>query len=272
MEQIFAPGLFADEVVVVTGGGSGIGRCVAEEVGRLGAKVAICGRTQEKLDKGVEHLEAAGVTVLAKTCDTRKPELVGEFVDAVMERFGRIDALVNNAGGQFPTTAETLQLKGFEAVVRNNLFGTFNMTQAIAKKAFFKQKSGRVVNVTAQIKRGFPGMMHTGAARAGVENMTKSIAVEWINRGVRINCVAPGTIRTSGTKQYPPVLLEMSRKSIPMRRLGTAEETAHLIVYLASKAASYVTGQTWYIDGGASLHGDSFHIPDEVPGGEPPAV
>ncbi len=272
MEQIFASGMFSGQVVVVTGGGSGIGRCVAEEAGKLGAKVAICGRKQGKLDLAKTELSAMGIDVFAKTCDTRVPEQVIEFVDAVLAQFGRIDVLVNNAGGQFPTMAEHLQLKGFEAVVRNNLFGTWNVTHAVATRAFIKQKSGKIVNVIAQIARGFPGMVHTGAARAGVENMTKSLAIEWAQYGVRVNAVAPGVIKTTGTAQYPPALLEMGRKATPIKRLGRDEEVSHLIVYLGSKAADFITGQSFYIDGGQSLWGDIFSIADGIPGSDPPQM
>jgi citronellol/citronellal dehydrogenase len=269
VDAIFAPGLFAGQVVMVTGGGTGIGRAVAEEVGRLGAKVAICGRRKEKLDQAQSELSALGIDVHAQTCDTRKEDQVGAFVDATLARFGQIDVLVNNAGGQFPSMAEHLTPKGFEAVVRNNLLGTWNMTHAVATRALLKQKRGVIVNVIAQIARGFPGMVHTGAARAGVENMTKSLAVEWAQRGIRVNAVAPGVIKTSGTEQYPPALLEMGRKATPLKRLGREEEVSHLIVYLASRAAGFITGQSFYIDGGQSLWGDIFAIGENMPGMEP---
>ncbi len=272
MEHIFAPGMFAGQVVVVTGGGSGIGRCVAEEVGTLGAQVAICGRNQEKLDAAAAQLSALGIEVLAKSCDTRVPEQVIEFVDAVLAKFGRIDVLVNNAGGQFPSMAEHLQPKGFEAVVRNNLLGTWNVTHAVATRAMIRQKNGKIVNVIAQVARGFPGMVHTGAARAGVENMTKSLAIEWVQYGIRVNAVAPGVIKTTGTAQYPPALLEMGRRATPVKRLGRDEEVSHLIVYLGSKAADFITGQSFYIDGGQSLWGDIFSIPDGIPGADPPQI
>jgi citronellol/citronellal dehydrogenase len=270
MNQLFAPGLFADQVVLVTGGGTGIGRAVAEETGRLGARVVVCGRRQEKLDAAREGLEALGIEVLAQACDTRKEEQIEALLTAALARFGRIDVLVNNAGGQFPTSAQHLSPKGFEAVVRNNLLGTWNMTHAVAVRAFIPQRAGRIVNVIAQIARGFPGMVHTGAARAGVENMTKSLAVEWAQHGIRVNAVAPGVIKTSGTEQYPPVLLEAGRRATPLKRLGRAEEVSHLISYLASRAADFVTGQTFYIDGGQSLWGDMFAIGDDVPGGDAP--
>jgi citronellol/citronellal dehydrogenase len=270
MESLFADGLFAGQVVLVTGGGTGIGRAVAEETGRLGARVAICGRRQERLDATRDELAGFGIDVFARRCDVRDEALVDEFVAAALGAFGRIDVLVNNAGGQFPTMADQLTPKGFEAVVRNNLFGTWNMTRAVAQRAFLAQRSGRIVNVTAQIARGFPGMVHTGAARAGVENLTKSLAIEWAQHGVRVNAVAPGVIRTTGTAQSPPALLELGRRATPLKRLGRTEEVSHLIVYLASRAADFITGQTFAIDGGQSLWGDLFTIADDVPGSEPP--
>lgn len=259
---IFQGGLFDDQVVLVTGGGTGIGLAVAREVGLLGARVAICGRRSEPLEHAREALRQDGIEVLHATCDIREPDAVRAFVSTVMTRFGRIDALVNNAGGQFPTAAENLSSKGFEAVVRNNLFGTWNMTHAVATAAMIPAKRGRIVNIIAQIVRGFPGMVHTGAARAGVENMTKTLAVEWAMHGLRVNAVAPGVIKTTGTAQYGDAILEHARRATPIKRLGTAEEVAHLITYLTSTAADFVTGQTYYIDGGGSLWGDQWQIPD----------
>jgi citronellol/citronellal dehydrogenase len=265
MDQLYVDGLFSEEVVLVTGGGTGIGLASATEMGLLGAKVAICGRRPDPLKKAVAELEAKGVMAFGAPCDIREPEAIATFVDSVLERFGGIDVLINNAGGQFPTTAEALSAKGFGAVVRNNLIGTWGMTHAVANKAMIPQKRGRIVNVIAQIIRGFPGMVHTGAARAGVENMTKTLAVEWAIHGIRSNAVAPGVIVTSGTKQYPPELLNTAEKANPLHRLGTAEEVSHLITYLASRYADFITGQTVYIDGGASIWGDQWFIPEDVP-------
>ncbi|MBK8171206.1 MAG: SDR family oxidoreductase [Sandaracinaceae bacterium] len=261
--SVFKEGLLHDQVVVITGGGTGIGFAVAESVVALGAKVAICGRRSEVVDAAATRLRANGATVHAGTCDIRVPDSVSAFVDSVLAAFGRIDVLVNNAGGQFPSPAEHITPKGFDAVVRNNLIGTWNMTHAVATKALIPQKGGRIVNVIAQIIRGFPGMVHTGAARAGVDNITKTLSVEWAHHGIRVNAVAPGMIRTSGTDQYPVELLESGRKSTPLKRLGTAEEVAHLITYLASPAADFITGQTMYIDGGQSLWGDLWTIGDD---------
>ncbi len=265
MDQLFTDGLFADEVVLVTGGGTGIGLACVTEMGRLGAKVAICGRRPEPLKSTVEDLASQGIDAFGAPCDIREPEAIGSYVDSVLERFGRIDVLVNNAGGQFPTTAEALSPKGFAAVVRNNLVGTWSMTHSVATKAMIPQKRGRIVNVIAQVIRGFPGMVHTGAARAGVDNMTKTLAVEWAVHGIRVNAVAPGVIVTSGTKQYPPELLDNAERSNPLKRLGSAEEVSHLITYLASRYADFVAGQTFYIDGGASIWGEQWFLPDDLP-------
>lgn len=269
MDQLYVDGLFSDEVVLITGGGTGIGRVAATEMGLLGAKIAICGRRPDPLQDAVSELESNGIEAFGAPCDIREPEAIASYVDAVLERFGRIDVLINNAGGQFPTTAETLSPKGFAAVVRNNLIGTWAMTHAVANKAMIPQKRGRIVNVIAQIIRGFPGMVHTGAARAGVDNMTKTLAVEWALHGIRVNAVAPGVIVTSGTKQYPPALLDTAEKANPLKRLGTAEEVSHLITYLASRYADFVAGQTFYIDGGASIWGDQWFLPEDVPKSPP---
>jgi citronellol/citronellal dehydrogenase len=260
MGSIFRPGLFEGQVAIVTGGGSGIGLAIAETLGELGARVAILGRKPERIEAARARLERQGVTVFASTCDIREPEQVGAFVDAVAAALGRPTVLVNNAGGQFPTTAEGLSAKGWDAVIRNNLSGTFYVTQAVATKHLIPQRRGRVVNVIANIARGFPGMVHTGAARAGVDNMTKTLAVEWAEHNVQVNAVAPGIIKSSGTDQYPPELLENSRLKTPMKRLGTPAEVAELVAYLASEAAWFVTGETWYIDGGAHLWGDVWPI------------
>ncbi len=269
MTSIFRPGLFDGHVAIVTGGGSGIGLAVAHSLGELGARVAICGRSEAKLQAASRELEERGIPALARPCDIREPESIKAFVDAVEGAFGQASLLVNNAGGQFPTTAESLSQRGWEAVIRNNLNGTFFMTQAVAVRHMIPRRRGRIVNVIANVARGFPGMVHTGAARAGVENLTKTLAIEWAQHNVQVNAVAPGIIKTSGTDQYPKELVEMSRARTPMKRLGTAEEVAELIVYLASEAAWFVTGETWYIDGGARLWGDNWLIPDGAPVDEP---
>jgi citronellol/citronellal dehydrogenase len=262
MPSIFRPGLFDGHVAIVTGGGSGIGLAIARTLCELGAKVAIAGRDAAKLERARAHLGERGWQVHATTCDIRDVEQVAAFVKGVRGALGEITVLVNNAGGQFPTAAAALSPKGWDAVIRNNLNGTFYMTREVAVASMIPAGRGRIVNVIANVARGFPGMVHTGAARAGVDNMTKTLAVEWAQHGIAVNAVAPGIIRSSGSDRYPPELVEASRQRTPLKRLGTPEEVAELCAYLASEAASFVTGETWYIDGGAHLWGDTWIIPD----------
>jgi citronellol/citronellal dehydrogenase len=272
MTTIFRPGLFEGHVAIVTGGGSGIGLTTALALGELGAKVAICGRKKDKLAAAEETLRARGVEVVAEACDIREVDQIQAFVAAVKSKLGPATILINNAGGQFPTAAESLSARGWEAVVRNNLNGTFFMTQAVAVGHFIPARRGRIVNVIANVARGFPGMVHTGAARAGVANMTKTLAIEWATHNIQVNAIAPGIIRTSGIDQYPPELVEASRLRTPMKRVGSAGEVAQLIVYLASEAAWFVTGECWHIDGGAHLWGDNWLIEDDAPAPTPRIV
>jgi citronellol/citronellal dehydrogenase len=259
-QRVFAPGILRDQVAIITGGGSGIGLATAHEMVRLGARVAICGRTAAKLEAAADQLRQAGGTVLARPCDIREPAQVEGFVTAVMGELGRIDLVVNNAGGQFPSPAQHISPNGFLAVVKNNLVGTFHVCREVANQAMIPARRGRIINVIANIYRGFPGMVHTGAARAGVENMTMTLAVEWAQFGILVNAVAPGIILSSGTAQYPPQLLERGIRETPLKRAGTCEEVAAAIVFLASPAAQFITGTTLRLDGGQALWGHTWEI------------
>jgi citronellol/citronellal dehydrogenase len=261
----FRTDLLAGQVAVITGGGTGIGRAITLELAACGAQVAICGRRPDPLAAVAGEVAEKGGACLGLPCDIREPEQIDRFVAQVKDRLGRIDILINNAGGQRPFPAADMPLANFEKVVRNNLIGTFAMTQAVARAAMIPARRGAIVNIIAQIYRGFPGMAHTGAARAGVDNLTKSLAVEWSVHRIRVNAIAPGIIRSTGTDRYPEELLHIAQRETPWKRLGAPEEVAHMAVYLASPAADFVTGTTCYIDGGAALWGDMFPLPDPDP-------
>ena len=262
-QRIYTPGLFRDQVALITGGGSGIGLATAAELARLGARVAICGRTPDKLE--VARAELAAIAgddaVVALPCDIREVDQVTATIKAIGERLGPIDLLINNAGGQFPSPAQHISANGFAAGVKNNLLGTWNVTREVANQAMIPRQRGCIVNVIANIVRGFPGMAHTGAARAGVENLTMSLAVEWSQFGIRVNAIAPGVIVSSGTKRYPPEIVARSVARTPLKRAGTVDEVAASIVFLASPAAQFITGTTLRIDGGQALWGDTWELP-----------
>jgi citronellol/citronellal dehydrogenase len=260
---VFRPDLLRDQVVIVTGGGSGIGRAIALECGALGAKLALGARGLERLEATADELRAEGSEVHAAPLDIRDPEAVDAWVDAVHARFGRIDVLVNNAGGQFPSPAKDIRPKGWRAVIDTNLNGTWWMSQAVGRH-MLKARKGRIINIVANMWRGFPGMAHTGAARAGVVNLTKTLALEWARTGVLVNAVAPGVIRSSGLDTYPEAVRSQIEsevpKHVPLRRLGTVEDVAWAVAYLASPAGDYITGETLCVDGGQAHWGNVFPI------------
>ncbi len=253
---MFQTDLLLGKTVLVTGGGSGIGLEIAQQFLRSGATVFIASRKADRLEKALPLLRPLG-PVFARAADIREPEQVEQLADFIASSGnGRLDILVNNAGGQFPSPAEDISPKGWQAVINTNLNGTWNATQTMAKRFFLPQNQGVVVNIVVNNFRGFPGMSHTAAARAGVMNLTQSLAVEWARRGVRLNCIAPGIIQSSGLENYPPELLAGIEQTIPMGRLGSTEEVATLALFLASPAGAYITGETIFIDGGARLWGD----------------
>ncbi|MEL7222631.1 MAG: SDR family oxidoreductase [Bacteroidota bacterium] len=253
---------FQNKVALVTGGRSGIGYQIAKDLLQLGAKVVICSRKEEPLQVARKKLSAFG-TVAAMACDIREEEQIKALTSFIEAEFGRLDILVNNAGGQFPALAEYINNKGWNAVINNNLNGTFYMTREMANHFFLPQQEGTIVNIIAQVHRGFPGMVHTGAARAGVENMTKTLALEWSHANIRINCVAPGIIESSGLESYPqPVqdMFEEGRKATPLKRFGSVEDVSNAVCFLASSLASYITGITVYVDGAAHLNYDKMGL------------
>ena len=248
--SIFRPGLFAGQTIIITGGGSGIGRCTAHELAALGARLALVGRTQEKLDKVRAEIGTDLVTTHA--CDIRDEQMVKDTVAAILAAHGRIDALVNNAGGQFPSPLKNISLKGWDAVVKNNLTGGFLMARECYVQAM-EEKGGAIVNIIADMWNGMPGMGHSGAARAGMLNFTETAASEWATSGVRVNAVAPGYIATSGFDSYPPEFSAQFRKmtsKVPLQRFGNEAEVSGAIVFLLSAAASYITGSVLRVDGG----------------------
>ncbi len=249
--SVFAPGLFAGKVVVVTGGGSGIGRCVAHELAALGATVALIGRKPEKLQTVQDEITQDGGKASSHVCDIRQEDAVKATIAGIFAQHGRVDGLVNNAGGQYMTPLEAISAKGWEAVVATNLTGGFLVARECYTQGMNKT-GGAIVNIVADMWGSMPGMGHSGAARAGMVSFTETAAAEWAGKGVRVNAVAPGYIASSGMDHYPeamgPMLREMA-KTVPLGRFGTESETAAGIVFLMSPAAAFISGTTLRIDG-----------------------
>jgi citronellol/citronellal dehydrogenase len=248
----FRPGLFEGRTVVVTGGGSGIGRCTAHELVALGASVALVGRRIEKLERVAAEIADAGGRATCHPLDIRDEPAVQAGVDSILAAHGRVDGLVNNAGGQFPGPAESFSLKGWEAVIRNNLTGGFLMSREVFLR-WMRDHGGAIVNVIADIWGGMPSMAHSGAARAGTLNLTQTLASEWAPSGVRVNAVAPGWIASSGMETYPDAVrarLASQWRAVPLQRYGSEAEVSAAIVFLLSEAANFVTGDCIRVDGG----------------------
>lgn len=263
--SVFHPGLFEGKVALVTGGGSGIGRCTAHELSALGATVLLLGRKQDKLDRVAAEIAAEGGKADTLTQDIREEEGVRMAVQNLLARHQRIDLLLNNAGGQFPAPLSTISGKGFETVVRANLVGGFLMAREVFNQSM-QDNGGAIVNILADMWGGMPGMGHSGAARSGMQNLTQTAAVEWAGSGVRVNAVAPGWVASSGLDTYDDpamkAMIPKLREQVPLKRLATESEVSAAICFLLSDGAAFINGACLKVDGGASLNTSLYPFPD----------
>lgn len=255
--SIYKNDLFLHKVILITGGGSGLGRCMAQELAQLGATVFIAGRTEEKLKRTADEIISSGGKADWAVCDIREEQDVQNLVQTILKRHKTLHGLVNNAGGQFPCPLEDISKNGWEAVIKNNLTGAFLMSKEVVKQVF-KEKGGVIVNILADNRNGMPMMGHSGAARAGVENFTKTAAVEWAKYKIRVNAISPGIIESSGLDTYDEKfkkLMKFFKPRIPLKRFGIDREVSAAVVFLLSPAASFITGINLQIDGGSTLTG-----------------
>jgi citronellol/citronellal dehydrogenase len=261
MPLTFRDSLFDGQVALVSGSGRGIGKAIAYQLARLGAKIALCGRDEARLNTTAENLRALGADVMAHPMSIRDPDAVSRLYDTVWEKFGTLDLVVNNAGGQFPQAAIDFSPKGWNAVIDTNLNGTWYMMQQAARRWRDAKRGGAIVNIATVVSRGMPGVAHTCAARAGVIYLSKTVAIEWAPLGIRINCVAPGAIATEGMNVYS----EEARKALPrsnlMKRFGDVRDITDAVCYLAGPSGNFMTGEVVTVDGGGQIWGDQWTIP-----------
>ncbi len=257
MDTVFRPDLFAGKTALITGGGSGIGLAIARTLGSLGARVIIAARDTDRLASAAEAMQREGIEVLLASVNIRDSGSVSQLFDSLREDRIGVDILVNNAGGQFAAPALDISANGFRAVVELNLQGTFQMSQAFARQCIDRSRPGSIVNIVLCQDNGLPGMAHAAAARAGVVNLTKTLAWEWANQQIRVNAIAPGTINTSGLDNYDSASLQAGIDKLLIRRMGSPEEVGQAAAFLVSPAADFITGICLAQDGGEHLTGAS---------------
>jgi citronellol/citronellal dehydrogenase len=255
---VFAPDALKGQVVMVSGGAGGIGRAISWLFARLGAHVAIVGRNQDKLDALAAQLASRELKASTHVADIRQPDAVGALFDAVWAAHGRIDGLVNSAGGQFPQAAIDFSIKGWNAVIDTNLNGTWYMMQAAAQRWRDRQHPGSIVNIVVVTTHGLYGIAHSIAARSGVIGLSRAVAVEWAPLNIRVNCVAPGAIETEGWNVYTKEARAAYPRSNPMMRAGSPFDIAEAAVYLSAPSGKFVTGETLTVDGGGQLWGETW--------------
>ncbi|XP_052254992.1 peroxisomal trans-2-enoyl-CoA reductase-like [Dreissena polymorpha] len=270
ISSVFRPSLFKDKVAIVTGGGTGIGKAITQELLFLGCNVMIASRNIERLAHSADQIRNdikpynSRVRLEHMQCNIRNEEQVQNLISTTLTKFGKLDFLVNNGGGQFPSPAADIRLKGWNAVIETNLTGTFLCCRE-AYKQWFEEHGGVIVNIIADMWKGFPMMSHTGAARAAVDNLTKSLAIEWADKGVRVNSVAPGSSiysETAAANYGSADIFNSYIPKVPAQRLGRVEEVSSCVCYLLSPAASFISGETVKVDAGASLYSTMWTIPD----------
>ncbi|MGP2494428.1 SDR family oxidoreductase [Mesorhizobium sp. PUT5] len=253
MQSIFADSLFAGRTALISGGGTGIGLAIAEELGRLGASVILVSRSRETLATAADKLKSANIAAQWKQVDIRKEDQVACLFDDFRATDDSIDILVNNAGGQFSAPALDITANGFRAVVDLNLTGTWLMSHAFARHAIARGLPGKIINIVLSIECGAPGYAHAAAARSGVINLTKTLASEWARYGINVTSVAPGIIDTHGLANYDRATVDRTVATLPMGRMGKPNEVANCVAFLASPAGDYITGETLFVDGGKQL-------------------
>jgi citronellol/citronellal dehydrogenase len=255
---VYAPGCLDGAIVLVSGGAGGIGRAVSWLFARLGAHVVVAGRSESKLSALASALAARGLNVSARAVDIREPDSVRAVYDDVWAQHGRLDIVINSAGGQFAQPAIDFSVKGWNAVINTNLNGTWHMMQAAAQRWRAAGRPGAIVNIVVVTSHGLYGVAHTIAARAGVIGLSRAVAVEWAPLNVRVNCIAPGAIETDGWTVYTPEARAAYPRSNPMMRVGTAWDIAEACVYLGGPAGAFITGELLTVDGGGQLWGETW--------------